>query len=302
MATAKTLRDLFHATLKDIYFAEKKILTALPKMAKAAQSPKLKAAFQKHQSETEGQVARLEEVFAEIGQTPRAKTCDAILGILEEGKEIMKEYKNMPALDAGLGPEREQEQMSESENLAIVSPTSETPRPRTNEDWWPERLDLSPLRANSALGRTGLSIALILGLSAVQGTQTAIAGHSCECVEYVKSMFGMRGAAGNAKDMGPFLAAHGFRRSTVPVPGAVVIIQPRFYPAGDGAIYGHVAIVTGVAPSGKSSWVITVRGANQTGSKFSAAGCSNVSAKSFGPYLRTTPLFSYWLPPRASGR
>jgi ferritin-like metal-binding protein YciE len=102
MANSKTLRDLFHDTLKDIYFAEKKILTALPKMAKAAQSPKLKAAFQKHQSETEGQVARLEEVFAEIGQTPRGKTCTAILGILEEGKEIMKEYKNMPALDAGL--------------------------------------------------------------------------------------------------------------------------------------------------------------------------------------------------------
>ncbi len=102
MANSKTLRDLFHDTLKDIYFAEKKILTALPKMAKAAQSLKLKAAFQKHESETEGQVARLEEVFAEIGQTPRGKTCDAILGILEEGKEIMKEYKNMPALDAGL--------------------------------------------------------------------------------------------------------------------------------------------------------------------------------------------------------
>jgi ferritin-like metal-binding protein YciE len=102
MANSKTLRDLFHDTLKDIYFAEKKILTALPKMAKAAQSPKLKAAFQKHQSETEGQVARLEEVFAEIGQAPRGKTCTAILGILEEGKEIMKEYKNMPALDAGL--------------------------------------------------------------------------------------------------------------------------------------------------------------------------------------------------------
>ena len=102
MANSKTLRDLFHDTLKDIYFAEKKILTALPKMAKAAQSPKLKAAFQKHASETEGQVARLEEVFAEIGQSPRGKTCTAILGILEEGKEIMKEYKNMPALDAGL--------------------------------------------------------------------------------------------------------------------------------------------------------------------------------------------------------
>jgi ferritin-like metal-binding protein YciE len=98
----KTLDDLFHDTLKDIYFAEKKILSALPKMAKAAQSPKLKAAFEKHLTETEGQVERLDEVFASIDETPKGKTCDAIMGILDEGKEIMDEYKGMPALDAGL--------------------------------------------------------------------------------------------------------------------------------------------------------------------------------------------------------
>jgi ferritin-like metal-binding protein YciE len=102
MTSAKTLRDLFHNTLKDIYFAEKKILGALPKMAKAAQSEELKAAFEKHETETEGQVARLEQVFAELDEDPRGKTCDAIMGILEEGQEIMKEYKGMPALDAGL--------------------------------------------------------------------------------------------------------------------------------------------------------------------------------------------------------
>jgi ferritin-like metal-binding protein YciE len=102
MASAKTLRDLFHNTLKDIYFAEKKILGALPKMAKAAQSEELRAAFEKHETETEGQVARLEQVFAELDEAPRGKTCDAIMGILEEGQEIMKEYKGMPALDAGL--------------------------------------------------------------------------------------------------------------------------------------------------------------------------------------------------------
>src|SRR4030088_1691598 len=102
MAKEKELKDLFLDTLKDIYFAEKKILSALPKMAKAAQSPKLKAAFEKHQGETEGQVERLEQVFASIGETPKGKTCDAILGILEEGKEVMGEYKGMPALDAGL--------------------------------------------------------------------------------------------------------------------------------------------------------------------------------------------------------
>jgi ferritin-like metal-binding protein YciE len=98
----KTLRELFHDTLKDIYFAEKKILGALPKMVKAAQSEELKAAFEKHETETEGQVERLEQVFAEIDETPHGKTCDAIVGILEEGQEIMKEYKGMPALDAGL--------------------------------------------------------------------------------------------------------------------------------------------------------------------------------------------------------
>ena len=102
MVKEKTLEDLFHDTLKDIYFAEKKILAALPKMAKAAQSEDLKAAFEKHHGETEGQVTRLEQVFKSIGQTPKAKTCDAIMGILDEGKEIMDEYKNMPALDAGL--------------------------------------------------------------------------------------------------------------------------------------------------------------------------------------------------------
>jgi len=102
MASEKTLRELFHDTLKDIYFAEKKILAALPKMAKAAQSEDLKAAFQKHEAETEEQVARLEKVFAEIDAPARGKTCDAILGIIEEGQEVMKEYKGTPALDAGL--------------------------------------------------------------------------------------------------------------------------------------------------------------------------------------------------------
>jgi ferritin-like metal-binding protein YciE len=98
----KQLDALFHDTLKDIYFAEKKILTALPKMAKAAQSEELRAAFEKHESETEGHVERLEQVFEMIGKKPQGKTCEAILGIIEEGQEIMKEYKGSPALDAGL--------------------------------------------------------------------------------------------------------------------------------------------------------------------------------------------------------
>jgi ferritin-like metal-binding protein YciE len=98
----KTLDNLFHNTLRDIYFAEKKILSTLPEMAKAAQSADLKAAFEKHRGETEGHVARLEKVFATIEKKPQAKTCDAIVGITDEGAEIMKEYKGSPALDAGL--------------------------------------------------------------------------------------------------------------------------------------------------------------------------------------------------------
>jgi len=98
----KKLDDLFHDTLKDIYYAEKKILTALPKMAKAAQNEDLKAAFEKHEGETEEQVARLEKVFETIDEKPQGKKCPAIDGIIDEGKEIMDEYKGSPALDAGL--------------------------------------------------------------------------------------------------------------------------------------------------------------------------------------------------------
>jgi ferritin-like metal-binding protein YciE len=98
----KNLNDLFHDTLKDIYYAEKKILATLPKMAKAAQNDGLTAAFEKHRAETERQVARLEQVFALIGKKAQGKTCDAIVGITEEGAEIMKDYKGSPALDAGL--------------------------------------------------------------------------------------------------------------------------------------------------------------------------------------------------------
>ena len=98
----KTLDDLFHDTLKDIYFAEKKILSALPKMMKAAQSGELKAAFEKHRGETQKQVDRLEQVFAIIEKEPQGKTCAAIVGITNEGAEIMEEYKGSPALDAGL--------------------------------------------------------------------------------------------------------------------------------------------------------------------------------------------------------
>ena len=98
----KDLNDLFLDTLKDIYYAEKQILKSLPKMAKAATSSQLRAAFETHQDETEGQIGRLEKIFELLGKPARGKKCDAIEGILDEGKEIMQGYKGASALDAGL--------------------------------------------------------------------------------------------------------------------------------------------------------------------------------------------------------
>lgn len=98
----KGLNDLFHETLKDIYFAEKQILRALPKMARTANAEQLTQAFEQHRAETEGQIERLERVFELIGKSPRGKTCDAIIGIIDEGKEVMEEFADSDALDAGI--------------------------------------------------------------------------------------------------------------------------------------------------------------------------------------------------------
>ncbi|HTO32133.1 MAG TPA: ferritin-like domain-containing protein [Pararhizobium sp.] len=98
----KALEDLFYDMLKDVYYAERRIVKALPKMAKGAQSPKLKAAFEKHIEETEGQIERLQKVFEIFGKRAVGKTCPAIDGIIEEGEEILDEFKGSSALDAGL--------------------------------------------------------------------------------------------------------------------------------------------------------------------------------------------------------
>ena len=102
MAKEKTLDDLFYDTMKDIYFAERQILRALPKMARAAQSAELKNAFEKHRQETETHVERLQQAFEMIGKRAQGKTCEAIQGIIAEGEEIMEEFKATPAMDAGL--------------------------------------------------------------------------------------------------------------------------------------------------------------------------------------------------------
>ena len=96
------LQNLFLDGLKDIYYAENKILKALPTMIEGAYTEEVTAAFEKHQTETEGQVERLNEVFEMLGESPRGKECPAIDGILAEGEEILEEYEATPAVDAGL--------------------------------------------------------------------------------------------------------------------------------------------------------------------------------------------------------
>jgi|SRR5215468_7239194 len=98
----KQIDELFHDGLKDMYFVEKKIVATLPKLAKAAGNDELKAAFERHEQETGQQLARLDQIFKMIGKKPQARTCAAIVAIIEEGQLIIKEYKGSPALDAGL--------------------------------------------------------------------------------------------------------------------------------------------------------------------------------------------------------
>jgi len=97
-----SLQKLFTEELKDVYNAEKQILRALPKMAKAAESPQLQQAFTKHLKETEGHVQRLERIFKELGQTARGKKCKGMEGLLEEGKEVLEDDGDPAVIDAAL--------------------------------------------------------------------------------------------------------------------------------------------------------------------------------------------------------
>ncbi len=98
----KTLKDLFLDELADMYDAEKRILKALPKLAKAATSDDLKEAIQAHLKETEGHVTKLEQVFQSLDEKPTGKTCEATVGLLKEGDEIAAEFKDSPAINAAL--------------------------------------------------------------------------------------------------------------------------------------------------------------------------------------------------------
>ena len=97
-----SLNDLFTHFLRDIYYAEKQVLKTLPKMARKADSDDLRQAFEHHREETEGQIEHLEKVFEIMGLKPRGVTCEAINGILEEGKEIMEDAEDADTRDAGM--------------------------------------------------------------------------------------------------------------------------------------------------------------------------------------------------------
>jgi ferritin-like metal-binding protein YciE len=98
----KSMEELFHAQLQDVYYAEKQLLKALPKLAKNSTNDRLAEAFTNHLHETEGQVDRLEKVFELMEKKPRGKKCDAILGIIAEGQEVIDEITDDAVRDAGL--------------------------------------------------------------------------------------------------------------------------------------------------------------------------------------------------------
>jgi ferritin-like metal-binding protein YciE len=97
-----TLETLFHDTLRDVLYAERKAIQILKKQARAAQDERLRDAFVQHREETEGQVERLNRIFELLGKRARGKVCPAMDGLAEEGEEIIEEMKDSPALDAGL--------------------------------------------------------------------------------------------------------------------------------------------------------------------------------------------------------
>jgi ferritin-like metal-binding protein YciE len=102
MATTKSLNDLLLNFMQDIYYAERQILKALPKLAKAAQNEQLKEAFLHHREETQGQVERLQKAFDVLGKRARGQTCEAINGLIEEGEEVVEDFPEGPVRDAGL--------------------------------------------------------------------------------------------------------------------------------------------------------------------------------------------------------
>lgn len=98
----ESMEDLFLAEIEDLYDCEKRLTKALPKMAKASTSPDLRQAFESHLQETQGHLERLEKVFSAMGKQPKAETCQAIKGLIEEGEEMISNTDQSPVRDAGI--------------------------------------------------------------------------------------------------------------------------------------------------------------------------------------------------------
>jgi ferritin-like metal-binding protein YciE len=136
----ETLKDLYIDELKDLYSAENQLVKALPKMAKAATSPDLKAGFEEHLEQTKGHVQRLETIFEKLGESPKGKKCKGMEGLIEEGSEAIEEYEG-ELLDAALVGAAQRvehyemagygtviafaEELGESEHVSFLSKTLE---------------------------------------------------------------------------------------------------------------------------------------------------------------------------------
>ena len=140
----------------------------------------------------------------------------------------------------------------------------------------------------------GAALTAAVGQAVLEGApEEAEAARSCSCVDYVKSALGLTGAAGNAKDMGPFLKAKGFKKVSSPVAGAVVIFAPPHLYVDPN--FGHVGIIRQVKAEG-SKWKLLIRSSNLFGQSkyFTSAGCSNVSDTWFTPFAKTASTVTYW--------
>jgi ferritin-like metal-binding protein YciE len=102
MATKTSINDMLLTFMQDVYYAERQILKALPKLAKASESEELKNALTHHRDETQGQVERLQKAFDALGKRARGQTCEAINGLIEEGEEIVEQFEQGPVRDAGI--------------------------------------------------------------------------------------------------------------------------------------------------------------------------------------------------------
>ena len=129
-----SMQDLFVEELRDLYHAENQLIKALPKMAKAASAPELKTAFEEHLEVTREQVVRLEEIFKDLDLSPKGKVCKAMLGLIEEGKEIIEEDGEPAVKDAALiaaAQRVEHYEMPDTDASGRLPAFSDYPKPKS---------------------------------------------------------------------------------------------------------------------------------------------------------------------------